>query len=150
MKVEGSKTIDAEINLVWASLINSEVLKQSIPGCKSLEKIDEDTYKFEIELKVAAIVGKYSGEIKVVDPQPPHQYGLKIEGSGALGHMQAMVRIELQEQGDTGTEMFYDGDAEVGGKVAKVGQRVLSSVAKLVTNQFFSSFAKQIKLHTSS
>ncbi len=149
MQVEGKKVIDAAQETVWKALVDPEVLRSSIPGCKSLDKINEDTYKFEIELKVAAIVGQYSGEITVIDPQPPHKYGLKVEGSGALGHMNATVFIELVAVDDHSTEMIYNGDAEVGGKVAKVGQRVLSSVAKLVTNQFFASFVKQIKKHSS-
>lgn len=97
-------------------------------------------------MKVAAIVGAYSGEIQIIDPQPPRKYGLSISGEGALGHMKSTVFIELNPMEEK-TEMVYSGEAEVGGKVAKVGQRVLSSVANLVINQFFNSFAKQIKVH---
>jgi carbon monoxide dehydrogenase subunit G len=146
MNVEGKKLIDATQEATWNALINPDVLRATIPGCKSFEQLTDTTYRFEIELKVAAIVGAYKGEIEILDPQPPSKYGLSIAGSGALGHMKSTVWIELLPLDDK-TEMIYKGEAEVGGKVAKVGQRVLSSVAGLVTNQFFNSFAKQIKVH---
>lgn len=150
MKVSGQKLIQANREIVWDLLMNPDILKAVIPGCKSLEKIEESLYRFEIELKVAAIVGRYSGEIEIVNPEPPHRYALKVNGSGALGHMQAIVNIELRESDDgKDTDMTYEGDAEIGGKVAKVGSRVLSSVANLVTNQFFNAFVKEIKQHVS-
>lgn len=150
MKVSGEKVILANRETVWDLLMDPSVLQAVIPGCKSLERINESTYHFEIELKVAAIVGKYAGEIEILDPEPPFKYALKVDGSGPLGHMNAIVTIMLSEpEAGESTMLSYEGDAEIGGKVAKVGQRVLSSVANLVTNQFFGSFAKEIKQHTS-
>lgn len=150
MKVEGKKTIEANRETVWNLLQNPDILRAAIPGCKSLDKTGESSYRFEIELKVAAIVGKYSGGIEIINPEPPQKYGLKIEGSGPLGHMQSVVNIQLNETDEESlTEMVYEGEAEIGGKVAKVGQRVLSGVASLVTNQFFGAFAKQIEQHAS-
>lgn len=148
MNVEGKKIIDSERTKVWELLIDPEVLRLAIPGCKSLDKVSENTYQFEIELKVAAIVGNYSGQIEIIDAHPPKKYGLKIKGTGALGHMESTVFIELIQLEDQTTEMIYSGEAEVGGKVAKVGQRVLSSVAKLVTSRFFSSFVKQVNMQS--
>jgi uncharacterized protein len=150
MKVSGEKLIQANRETVWDLLMDPNILQAVIPGCKSLEKINDSMYRFEIELKVAAIVGKYSGEIEIIDPEPLHKYTLKVDGSGALGHMNAVVTISLSEpEVRKETMLTYEGEAEIGGKVAKVGQRVLSSVANLVTNQFFGSFAKEIKQHTS-
>lgn len=150
MKVSGEKLIQEKRETVWDLLMDPNILKAVIPGCKSLEKINDSLYRFEIELKVAAIVGKYSGEIEILDPEPPHKYVLKVAGLGALGHMNALVNISLSEPEEgQPTMLSYEGEAEIGGKVAKVGQRVLSSVANLVTNQFFGSFAKVIKQQAS-
>lgn len=89
-------------------------------------------------------------KIEILDPEPPHKYVLKVAGLGALGHMNALVNISLSEPEEgQPTMLSYEGEAEIGGKVAKVGQRVLSSVANLVTNQFFGSFAKVIKQQAS-
>lgn len=148
MKVSGEKLIQTNRKTVWDLLMDPEILQAVIPGCKSLERINDNIYRFEIELKVAAIVGKYSGEIEIINPEPPHKYALKVDGSGALGHMNALVAIMLSEpEAGESTMLSYEGEAEIGGKVAKVGQRVLSSVANLVTNQFFGAFVKQIKQH---
>jgi carbon monoxide dehydrogenase subunit G len=150
MKVSGEKQIQSNREFVWQSLMDPTILREVIPGCKQLEVIDEGLYQFEIELKVAAIVGRYSGKIEIVNPETPTKYSLKVEGAGPLGHMNSLVNIELGELEDGNeTQMLYEGEAEVGGKVAKVGQRVLSSVANLVTSQFFNAFVKKVKQHAS-
>lgn len=144
MDVAGKKTIDAKREFVWEALTSPEVLQAAIPGCQRFEKVGENAYEFAISLKVAAIVGDYTGEVKLLNPVEPESYTLDLSGSGALGHMQAAVQITLQDEEDK-TVLSYAAEAEVGGKVAKVGQRVLSSVATLIVNQFFNSFVKQIK-----
>ncbi len=144
MLIEGNKNIAHNIEAVWNALIDPEKLKASIPGCNVMEKTEENKYRFHIKIKVAAIVGEYEGEISIVDPKPMTNYGLDISGSGALGHMKAKVDIGLNALNENETEMQYKGEAEIGGKVAKVGQRVLSSVANLIVKQFFNSFVKQI------
>lgn len=149
MNVIGQKSIQAERDKVWKLLMEPKVLQAVIPGCKYLDKVDNYVYHFEIELKVAAIVGKYTGKIEIVNPEPLSNYGLKVEGSGALGNMEALVWIELQPLEEKNkTNLSFNGEAKIEGKVAKVGQRVLSSVANLVINQFFNGFAKEIKQYS--
>lgn len=143
MDVKGQETLAAPPEEVWRQLTDPVVLKSCIPGCKVLEEDGEGTYRMEIELGIAAVKGRYQGRVEVRSPEPPHGYTLHIEAQGSPGYVHADIPLRLAARGQ-GTELSYTGEAQVGGLIAGVGQRMISGVAKIITRQFFDAFARQI------
>jgi carbon monoxide dehydrogenase subunit G len=117
MKIEGSADIPAARDRVWAAFLDPNILAQALPGCEKLEAIGENEYKATMKVGVAAIKGTFDGKVKLSDLEPPHRYRMAVEGSGGPG--------------------FVRGDAQVGGLIASVGQRMLGGVSKMMLDQFF-------------
>lgn len=139
--ISGEKTFPTSPTATYELLTDPSVIKQAMPGLKSLEEESENRYKAQMEVGVAGIKGRYDGELEMADSVPGEHYRLVIKGEGSMGFMESDVTVTLTSEGD-GTKVTYDGEANVGGKVAGVGQRMLSGVAKLLINQFFSGVLK--------
>ncbi len=137
MKVNGTATLNAPTDRVWAALNDPAVLVRTIPGCEQLEAVGPDSYRMTITAGVASIKGTYLGDVQLTDPQPPNAFTLKASGAGAPGTVSADVRVTLDDRGDGTTLLSYAADAVVGGPVGGVGQRVLSGVAKRTAGEFF-------------
>lgn len=136
MKLEGTVRMRAPQAAVWDALNNPAALERATPGCKRFETTEDGTYHVQLELGIAAIRGVYEGNIALRDVVPPSSYLLEVDGSGAAGFVQAQVRVMLTQEGK-GTLLTYNGEAQVGGTIAGVGQRVLGGVAKLLIGDFF-------------
>ncbi|HTE74028.1 MAG TPA: carbon monoxide dehydrogenase subunit G, partial [Actinomycetes bacterium] len=130
MKVNGTATLHAPRERVWAALNDPAVLVRTIPGCQQLEEVGTDSYRMTITAGVASIKGTYLGDVALTDPAPPTGFTLKASGAGAPGTVNADVRVTLDDAGDGRTLLSYAADAVVGGAVGGVGQRVLAGVAK--------------------
>lgn len=137
MKINGTATLDAPRDRVWAALNDPAVLVRTIPGCEQLEALGDDRFRMTVTAGVASIKGTYLGEVALTDPVPPDAFTLKASGSGAPGTVQADVRVTLDEAAGGGTLLSYAADAVVGGAVGGVGQRVLAGVAKKTAGEFF-------------
>ncbi|MGI8576019.1 MAG: CoxG family protein [Egibacteraceae bacterium] len=142
MKVSGSHTLHAPPQKVWDALQDPEVLVRTIPGCKELSETGQDEYTATVEAGVASIKGTYDGKVQLTDQDEPTSYTLKASGAGGPGTIDATAKVRLAEAEDGETELSYDADAVVGGTIAGVGQRVLSSVAKRNAAQFFEAVDK--------
>lgn len=136
MKLEGTYRFPQALEQVWTALNDPAVLERATPGCKSLTQVGPGEYEAELEMGVANIKGKYKGKVSITDPEPPNGYRLKIEGKGGPGFVRASVAIRLSPE-ESGTRLTYEGEAQVGGMIAGVGQRILGGVAKLTMEQFF-------------
>ena len=136
MKVEGAYTFPGQPQQVWDLLLDPDSLRQCIPGVESLTETGPDHWDAVMKVGVAAIKGTYKGKVAIVDKQPPTNYTLQVEGSGGPGFVKGTARISLEASGDT-TSVKVDGDGQVGGMLAGVGQRMLPGVAKMLMNQFF-------------
>lgn len=136
MKVAGSHTLAAGPDRVWDALLDPAVLAASLPGCQRLEVTGPDTYAATVEAGVASITGTYEATVEVSDKVDGEAYTLRAVGAGAPGTVDASARVTLASEG-TGTVVTYDADAVVGGTVAAVGQRVMSTVAKRTAGEFF-------------
>jgi uncharacterized protein len=121
---------------VWAVLTDPAVIAGCLPGCSGLEPIGEDRYRAVITLAVAAVSGEYTGTVSMRDKTPPHSYRLVVEGSGKAGFVTGEATIELIAEG-AGTTVRVTGAATVGGLIARVGQRLLGSVSKMMMDRFF-------------
>jgi hypothetical protein len=128
--------------LVYERLTDPEVLRVCTPGLKSLEVGEGGRFQVVIEIGVAAVKGRYEGTFAVLRPAPPDGFTLGIDVGGQSGFVRAEVPVRLAPSGD-GTELRYAGDAQVGGPVAGVGQRVLGGVGKWIVSQFFSALARE-------
>jgi carbon monoxide dehydrogenase subunit G len=136
MKVEGAYSFQGEPEKVWNLLLDPESLRACIPGCEALTETSPDHWDAVMKVGVAAIKGTYKGKVAIVDKQPPQQYTLEVEGSGGPGFVKGTAKISLAAEGG-GTHVAVDGDGQVGGMLAGVGQRMLPGVAKMLMNQFF-------------
>jgi carbon monoxide dehydrogenase subunit G len=143
MKLQGETKFSANREMVWEVLNSPEALRKCTPGCKEMIKIDEDTFETVMEIGVAAIKGIYQGKINMCEKDYPQYFTLNIHAEGKAGIVDATAKLALQENGEQ-TLVEYEGDAQVVGLIAGVGQRMLSGVAKILLGQFFKSMAKEI------
>ena len=137
MKINGTATLNAPRDRVWAALNDPAVLVRTIPGCEKLEALGGDRYTMTVTAGVASIKGTYLGDVALTDPEPPTGFTLKASGAGAPGTVNADVRVTLADDGTGRTLLSYAADAVVGGAVGGVGQRVLAGVAKKTAGEFF-------------
>jgi carbon monoxide dehydrogenase subunit G len=136
MKVEGVYTFPGQPQHVWEVLLNPDSLRACIPGVESLTETSPDHWDAVMKVGVAAIKGTYKGKVAIVEKEPPNNYTLQVEGSGGPGFVKGSAKIMLEPEGD-GTRVKVEGDGQVGGMLAGVGQRMLPGVAKMLMNQFF-------------
>ncbi len=137
MKVNGSATLHAPREKVWAALNDPAVLVRTIPGCSQLEETGPDVYRMTVSAGVASIKGTYQGDVSLTDKDEPGAFTLRASGAGAPGTVSADVRVTLADAGDGGTLLDYAADATVGGVIGGVGQRLLTGVAKKTAGEFF-------------
>jgi uncharacterized protein len=136
MKVEGVYTFPGQPQQVWDLLLSPDSLRACIPGVESLTETSPDHFDAVMKVGVAAIKGTYKGKVAIIDRQPPQAYTLQVEGSGGPGFVKGTAKIVLEGEGDV-TRVKVEGDGQVGGMLAGVGQRMLPGVAKMLMNQFF-------------
>jgi carbon monoxide dehydrogenase subunit G len=136
MDLSASYTFAASATTVWNLLIDPEVVASCLPGCDRLEPLGEDRYRAELTLAVAAVSGQYTGTVAILEKQPPHSYRLVVEGTGKAGFVKGEARVELKEESET-TIVNVTGQGQVGGLIARVGQRLLGSVSKMMMDRFF-------------
>jgi carbon monoxide dehydrogenase subunit G len=144
VKLEGDYTFEAPREVVWQALLDPNVLAKVMPGCEKLEKIGENEYKGALKIRVGPVQGQFEGLVNLSDITAPASYRMQVDGKGAPGFVKGVGEIHLEDQG-TSTLMHYSGDAQVGGRIASVGQRLLESSAKALTRQSLDGLHDQIK-----
>jgi carbon monoxide dehydrogenase subunit G len=145
VKITGTYTIDAPQEQVWAALNDIEVLARIVPGCERLDQTGENEYEGTVKIGIQAIKGTYSGRIRIEDIQPPHHYKLVASGRSANGVVDGAGTVDLAEQ-DGKTVLTYGGDAQIGGMLASVGQRLIEGASKQMINQSLKALVEQIAL----
>ena len=134
MKMQGTYTLLAPIDQVWAFLMDPEAIAKVMPGCEALEETAPDTYRATLKIGVAAVKGTYSGSVQLLDKTPPTSYRMLIEGSGTPGFVKGEASVVLTAE-DNQTVLAYDADTQVGGLIANVGQRMIGGAAKMIVKQ---------------
>ena len=146
MTMKGEVTLPADRQTVWAKLNDPEVLKQCIPGCQSLEKTGENGYKASVKLKVGPVSASFAGNVELSDLDPPNGYKISGEGQGGIaGFAKGGAVVKLTDAEGGGTVLSYDVEANVGGKIAQLGARLIDGVAKKNADHFFATFAEVVK-----
>lgn len=138
MDIAGTYTFDAPPEKVWALLMDPAVIAASIPGCESLEPIGENTYRARLNVAMAAITGTYEGVVTLSDAVPHESYRLDAEGKGRPGFVKGGATVRLRPEGAT-TVVDVAGTVQSGGPIARLGQRLLGSVSKMMLDRFFVS-----------
>ena len=147
MEMQGSRHLPAGRQQAWACLNDPEVLKACIPGCEKMEASGENEYAVGLALKVGPVAARFTGRVSVTEQAPPESYVLLFEGQGGVagfGKGRAhVVLVEAVEAG--GCELRYTAQAQVGGKIAQVGQRLIDGVARSMAEEFFKRFDGELQ-----
>jgi hypothetical protein len=144
MKISGSHPLPFGVDRAYAVLRDPAVLARCIPGCESLEKTGENEYAMKMKMALAAFSGLFEGKVAIADSTPPVSFRLLVEGKGKVGFMKGGGLLSLAAQ-DAGTMVSYDGDVQVGGTIAAVGQRLIDSTARMMIKRFFDKLAAETR-----
>lgn len=141
MEMTGERQIAASRATVWAALNDPEVLKRCIPGCETLEMQSPTDMTARVKLAIGPVRATFNGKVKLSDLDPPNSYRISGEGQGGVaGYAKGGAVVRLSDSGG-GTLMHYDVKADVGGKLAQLGGRLIDSTAKKLADEFFEKFA---------
>lgn len=146
MKITGTYTLDASRDEVWAALNDIDVLARVVPGCEKLEQHKENEFEGTVKIGIQAIRGVYGGRIRLEDVQPPHHYKLVANGKSANGVVDGSGTVDLVEQPDGKTLLTYGGEAQIGGVLASVGQRLIEGASRQLINQSLKALAEQVAM----
>ncbi|MCB1440016.1 MAG: carbon monoxide dehydrogenase subunit G [Nitratireductor sp.] len=142
MDLNGEEFIPAPRERVWEMLNDPEILRQCIPGCETLEQAEPDQFSAEVVLKIGPVKARFNGEVFIKDKNFPDGYRIEGEGKGGIaGFASGGADVILKEQED-GTLLEYRVDANVGGKIAQLGSRLITSTSKKLAGQFFGKFSE--------
>jgi carbon monoxide dehydrogenase subunit G len=145
MDMTGEYTIKAPREAVWAALNDPEMLKGAIAGCEELVK-DGDGFKATVVAKVGPVKAKFGGRVTLSDLDPPSGYTITGEGQGgAAGFAKGGAKVRLKDDGAGGTLLQYEANAQIGGKLAQIGSRLIDGTAKKMADDFFSAFAASVE-----
>ena len=152
MQMTGDYRIKAPREAVWAALNDPAVLKASIPGCEELEQTAPDAFEAKVRAKVGPVSARFAGAVSLSDIVAPVSYTISGEGKGgAAGFASGGAKVRLEEIAADATQLHYEVDAKIGGKLAQLGSRLIDSTAKKMADQFFTTFAEQVAAsHTAS
>jgi len=146
VKITGTYELEADRQKVWEALNDPAVLRACIPGCESLDKTGENELTATVTAKVGPVKAKFNGSVELKDLNPPESY--RIEGSGkggAAGFAKGGADVRLDARDGGGTVLSYEVDAQVGGKLAQIGSRLIDGTAKKLADQFFSNFREHVE-----
>ena len=145
MTMNGEAVLPADRNKVWAALNDPEVLKACIPGCQELEKTSDTEFQATVKAAVGPVKATFKGRVQLLDLDPPNGYRIAGEGQGGVaGFAKGGAKVRLEEA-EAGTRMTYDVEAQIGGKLAQLGGRLINGVAKKYADEFFANFAKTLQ-----
>jgi carbon monoxide dehydrogenase subunit G len=140
LKISGSQRLPFPPDQSYALMQDPEALARAIPGCESLEQTGENEYRMKMKMALAAFSGAFEGKVRISEQQPPSSFRLDVEGSGKIGFVKGGGVLKL-EPSETETVVNYDGDVQVGGTIAAVGQRLIEGAAKSMIQRFFEKLA---------
>ena len=144
MKISGTRQLAAPQSQVWEKLNDVETLKRCIPGCQSLEQVDDNQLKATVALKVGPVNAKFTGNVELSDMDPPNSYRISGSGKGGpAGSATGGADVKL-EAAEGGTLLSYDVDAKVAGKIAQLGARLIDGTAASLAEKFFDNFAAEL------
>jgi carbon monoxide dehydrogenase subunit G len=143
MHLTARYVVDAPIARVWDLLMDPVAIAACLPGCQEMRDLGEDRYQAELVVALAAITGNYGATVAIEEKVPPRSYRLVVQGSGRSGFVKGTATVTL-EPVEAGTAVAIDATGQVGGLIARVGQRLLDGVARSMMNKFFACMAARL------
>jgi uncharacterized protein len=141
MELTGEQILPLPRERVWAALNDPEILKASVPGCESFERVEDNQFQMVMAATVGPIKARFKGKMVLTDLQPPQSYSLTFEGSGgAAGFGKGGAHVDLVSESSGATRLVYRSHAQVGGRLAQVGGRLIDGVARKMAEEFFGRF----------
>ncbi|MFZ4649714.1 MAG: CoxG family protein [Rubrivivax sp.] len=145
MELTGDRLIPASRERTWAALNDPEVLKACIAGCESIERSGEDAYTVVVAVKIGPVSARFKGNLKLADVQAPVSYTIHFDGQGgAAGFGKGSAEVALEEEGGQ-TRLRYKARAQVGGKIAQIGSRLVDAAAAKISEDFFQAFETRLR-----
>jgi carbon monoxide dehydrogenase subunit G len=145
MTMNGEVQLAASRDTVWAKLNDPAVLKSCVPGCEQLDKTSDTEFQAVASIKVGPVKARWKGKVRLSDLDPPNGYRISGEGEGGVaGFAKGGATVALADK-DGGTLLTYNVEAQIGGKLAQLGQRLINGAAKKTADDFFANFAKAVQ-----
>ena len=145
MELRGERIIPAPVETTWACLNDPEVLKSCITGCESLERTGDDAFVAKVAVKVGPVNARFTGNLKLQNVQPPSSYTILFEGQGGVaGFGKGSADVTLTPEGEAQTKLGYAAQAQVGGKLAQIGSRLVDAAAAKIAEDFFKAFETEV------
>jgi hypothetical protein len=144
MELTATYTFNAPVQRVWDVLMDTDAVASCLPGCRELRPIGDDRYEAELSVAVAAISGNFKATIALTDKVPPESYTLVVAGTGRPGFIRGQARVALSSDGPR-TTVNVIAQADAGGVIARVGQRLLEGVARMTMDRFYACLTKRVE-----
>ena len=149
MELHGSRLIPAPVAATWAALNDPETLKACIAGCESLERTGDDAYSAVVALRIGPVSARFKGHLKMTNVDAPNGYTMAFDGQGGVaGFGKGSADVKLAAEGDAATRLVYEARAQVGGKMAQIGSRLIDATAGKITDDFFKAFEAHLRAQT--
>ena len=144
MEMKGEQLIVAPQADTWAALNDPEILKACIPGCESIERVTDSEYTVQMTARVGPVAAKFKGKLTLSDLKPPQSYAIAFEGQGGVaGFGKGGAQVQLAPEGEA-TRLSYQVKANVGGKLAQIGSRLVDAAARKLADDFFTAFNEKV------
>ena len=148
MELNGDRLIPAPLATTWAALNDPEILKSCITGCESLKRTGDDAYTAVVAMKIGPVSARFKGNLTMTDVDPPNGYTIHFDGQGGIaGFGKGSADVKLTAEGDAATRLVYAARAQVGGKMAQIGSRLIDAAAGKITESFFKAFEEYLQAH---
>ena len=144
MEMKGEELIQASQADTWKALNDPAILRDCVPGCESIDRVGDNEYSVRMTARVGPVSAKFKGSLKISDVRPPHSYSIAFEGQGGVaGFAKGGAQVSLAPEGHA-TRLSYNARANVGGKLAQIGSRLVDAAANKVAGDFFRAFNDKV------
>jgi carbon monoxide dehydrogenase subunit G len=143
VKITGTHTLAITQERAYSLLQDPEVLAKAMPGCDQLTRVGPDEYDMKLKMAIASAQGLFAGKVKIEDQHPPESFKLVVDGTGKVGFMKGVGVLHFKPQ-DGSTEVKFEGEVQIGGMIAGVGQRLVETTAKFIIRKFFEKLSEQV------
>jgi carbon monoxide dehydrogenase subunit G len=145
MEMTSTRIVNAPPDKVWTALNDPAVLKDAVPGCESFERVTDTEWRVVVAVNVGPVAARFNGRITLADLAPPTAYTMKFDGQGgAAGFANGEAKLSLAPSGSAATALTYTAKAQVGGKIAQLGSRLIDGAAAKMADEFFARFAERV------
>jgi uncharacterized protein len=146
MEISKVQIVPASPDRVWAALNDPQLLQACITGCESMERIADNEYRIAMKVKIGPVNARFTGKISLVDLNPPESYTLNFEGQGGMaGFAKGVAKVALAAEGEA-TRLAYSASAQIGGKLAQIGSRLIDGAAQKMAADFFAALARELNV----